>query len=104
MDMSGSMSSMGTSLFQVENMGLARVYWYLIIGVLGLFFLARAANFVQGIIRSDCRPLVASLFLLGIHIIDTLQVTAVLESLCPIPHETDRPDITSMGDSNCHWP
>lgn len=104
MDMTSSMSSMGTSLFQVENMGLARVYWYLIIGVLGLFFLARAVNFVQGLMRSDCLPLVAPPFLLGIQMIDMLQVTAVFESLYPIPHETDRSDITSMGDSNCHRP
>lgn len=56
MDMSGSGMgmSMGTSLFQDENMGLARVYWYLIVGVLGLFFLARAMNLVQGLMRSDC--------------------------------------------------
>lgn len=45
MDM--SMMSMGTSLFQVENMALARTYWYLIIGVLVLLSTVRVANYVQ---------------------------------------------------------
>lgn len=44
--------SMGTSLFQVENMGLARTYWYLIAGVLGLLLTVRAANYVQRKARS----------------------------------------------------
>lgn len=47
------MMGMGTGLFQVENMGLARVYWYLIAGVLGLFFVVRAANYAQRLARSD---------------------------------------------------
>lgn len=50
MDMSGSDMSMmdsGTSLFQTENMGLARTYWYLIVGVLGGFVLVRAINYLQ---------------------------------------------------------
>lgn len=50
MDMSGSDMSMmgsGTSLFQTENMGLARTYWYLIAGVLSGFVLVRAVNFLQ---------------------------------------------------------
>lgn len=45
------MSSMGTSLFQVENMGLARAYWYLIAGVVGLLTIFRTANYVQRRIR-----------------------------------------------------
>lgn len=56
MDMSGSgMSSMGmgTSLFQVDNMGLARAYWYLIAGALGLFFVIRAVNYAERRVRSD---------------------------------------------------
>ncbi|KAF3769682.1 hypothetical protein M406DRAFT_284134 [Cryphonectria parasitica EP155] len=42
---------MGTSLFQVENMGLARTYWYLIVGVIGLLLVVRAANYLQRRIR-----------------------------------------------------
>lgn len=49
MDMSGG--GMGTSLFQVENMALARAYWYLIAGVLGLFFAVRVVNLLQRRIR-----------------------------------------------------
>lgn len=44
--------SMGTSLFQDVNMALARTYWYLIVGILGLLLTIRAANFVQRKIRS----------------------------------------------------
>lgn len=50
MDMSGadmSMMDSGTSLFQTENMGLARTYWYLIAGVLGLLVVVRSINFLQ---------------------------------------------------------
>lgn len=54
MDM--SMSSMGTSLFQDENMELARVYWYLIVGALGLFFIKRALNYAQRRARSARLP------------------------------------------------
>ncbi|KAJ4413954.1 ferric-chelate reductase Frp1 [Gnomoniopsis sp. IMI 355080] len=49
MDMSSM--SMGTSLFQDENMGLARTYWYLIIGVLGLLSIVRGANYISRVIR-----------------------------------------------------
>lgn len=41
------MMGMGTSLFQDENMSLARTYWYLIVGVLGLLLTVRAANHIQ---------------------------------------------------------
>lgn len=44
--------SMGTSLFQDENMGLARTYWYLIIGMLGLLSIVRVANYISRSIRS----------------------------------------------------
>lgn len=51
MGMSGADMSMmgmsGTTLFQVDNMGLARTYWYLIAGVLGLFILIRTIKFFQ---------------------------------------------------------
>lgn len=49
MDMSGM--GMGTSLFQVENMALARTYWYLIAGVLGLFLTVRVVNALQRWLR-----------------------------------------------------
>lgn len=45
MDMSGM--DMGTSLFQSQNMSLARTYWYLIAGVSGLFLSVRAVNLLQ---------------------------------------------------------
>lgn len=35
----------GTNMFQSENMALARAYWYIIAGVLGLLVVIRAANF-----------------------------------------------------------
>ncbi|CAN8096971.1 unnamed protein product [Discula destructiva] len=51
MDMSsssmGMSMTMGTGLFQIQNMELARAYWYLIAGVLGLFLVIRGANYVQ---------------------------------------------------------
>lgn len=43
---------MGTSLFQDENMGLARAYWYLIVGVLGLLAAIRAVGYIQRRTRS----------------------------------------------------
>lgn len=42
---------MGTGLFQVENMALARAYWYIIAGVLGLFLALRAVSVLQRWIR-----------------------------------------------------
>lgn len=45
------MMSMGTNLFQDENMSLARTYWYLIVGVLGLLLIVRAANYIQRRLR-----------------------------------------------------
>lgn len=44
--------TMGTGLFQIENMGLAHAYWYLIVGVLGLFLTVRVANYAQRRTRS----------------------------------------------------
>ncbi|KAI3393758.1 hypothetical protein diail_3717 [Diaporthe ilicicola] len=47
MDMSMMGMSMGTGMFQAENMGLAQAYWYLIVGVLGLCVAVRAGSFLQ---------------------------------------------------------
>lgn len=39
--------SMPSNEFQPTNMKLARVYWYLIAGALGVFLLVRAIGFAQ---------------------------------------------------------
>lgn len=38
---------MGTNMFQTTNMALARTYWYIIAGVVGLLAVVRAVNFYQ---------------------------------------------------------
>jgi len=38
---------MGTNMFQVTNMGLARTYWYLIAGALGGLLAVRGVNYYQ---------------------------------------------------------
>lgn len=50
MEMGGGMS-MGTNMFQTTNMGLARTFWYIIAGVLGLLAAFRAVNFYQSQVR-----------------------------------------------------
>lgn len=42
---------MSMNEFQPTNKKLARVYWYLIAGVLGLFIVVRAINFAQSWLR-----------------------------------------------------
>jgi hypothetical protein len=49
MDMGGM--DMGTNLFQTTNMALARDFWYIIAGVLGLLLSFRAINYYQSQLR-----------------------------------------------------
>lgn len=39
--------SMGSNLFQLPNMALARDFWYIIAGILGGFLVVRAVNFYK---------------------------------------------------------
>lgn len=45
--MDGMTMDMGSGMFQTKNMSLARAYWYLIAGVLGLLLTIRAINYLQ---------------------------------------------------------
>lgn len=89
--------SMGTSLFQVENMGLARAYWYLIVGVLGLFLAVRIANYAQRRTRSVNLPHVRNM-----AVTDVEQVTKMRHLICSVPLKTFRSSLTSLGNCNCH--
>ena len=42
---------MGSSMFQDQNMALARAFWYLIAGVLALLAIIRSLNLAQSWIR-----------------------------------------------------
>lgn len=45
MDMGmGSMGGAGANMFQTTNMGLARAFWYIIAGVLGLLVALQLIN------------------------------------------------------------
>lgn len=46
---------MGTGTFQVPNMRLARIYWYIVAGVVGLFLAARIVNYFQNCLRLRLR-------------------------------------------------
>jgi hypothetical protein len=49
MDMGGM--QMGTNMFQTGNMALARDFWYIIAGVVGLLLMVRAVNIYQAQVR-----------------------------------------------------
>jgi hypothetical protein len=42
---------MGANMFQVPNMALARDFWYIIAGILGLMVCVRIINFYQSRMR-----------------------------------------------------
>jgi len=42
---------MGTNMFQVTNMALARAFWYIIAGVIVMLAAIRAINYTETLVR-----------------------------------------------------
>lgn len=95
----GMSMSMGTGLFQVDNMALARAYWYLIVGVLGLVLLVRAANYAQrrtrqaNVILDRCGS-----------VINTVQVATMRHVFCSVSLEALRSTVPGLGNGHRHRP